>query len=418
MRKPILTILYQFNPWHSSIGGIQTVIRTFIKYAPSEFEVRLVGTGSGDEPHQPVGKWQEAELAGKAIQFMPLFNLKDDNVRKLIPTTIKYSAALFGRSLASDFMHFHRIEPTVAALNWAGEKTLFIHNDIHKQINSAGGKDAIAWRYLPKAYFALERLLVGQFSQIFSCNTESAQLYRERYPHIANRVSYVKNTVDNEICYPLTWEEREQGRRILAQRMGKSEDTRFVLFAGRLHPQKDPVLLVRSIAALSNSNVHLLIAGDGDLRDEVRAEIDRLGLSQQVTMLGAIDRTELAQLQRVSSVFILTSAYEGLPLVVLEALACGTPIVTTRCGETPNLLTPKSGVVCEERTPVAVADALRKVLHNPGDFPISACVDAAEPYSASTVVGAIYSDMLNRWQQRQNSLSNSQNYKTLSETLL
>ena len=154
------------------------------------------------------------------------------------------------------------------------------------------------------------------------------------------------------------------------------------LHAGRLHPQKDPVLLVRSIAAMNNSNVHLLIAGDGDLRDEVRAEIDRLGLSQQVTMLGAIDRTELAQLQRVSSVFILTSAYEGLPLVVLEALACGTPVVTTRCGETPNLLTPNSGVVCEERTPVAVADALRKVLHNPGDFPISACVEAAEPYSA------------------------------------
>ncbi|NEO61240.1 MAG: glycosyltransferase family 1 protein, partial [Moorea sp. SIO4G2] len=42
MQKLILTIFYQFNPWHSSIGGIQTVIRSFIKYAPSEFEVRLV----------------------------------------------------------------------------------------------------------------------------------------------------------------------------------------------------------------------------------------------------------------------------------------------------------------------------------------------------------------------------------------
>lgn len=124
-------------------------------------------------------------------------------------------------------------------------------------------------------------------------------------------------------------------------------------------------------------------------------------------MLLAIDRTELAQLQWVSSAFILTSAYEGLPLVVLEALACGTPIVTTRCDETPNLLTPKSRVVCEERTTVAVADALRKVLHNPGDFPISACVKAAEPYSASTVVGAISSEMLDLWQQRRNSLITS-----------
>ncbi|MCL1463452.1 glycosyltransferase family 4 protein [Argonema galeatum] len=399
MNKPVLTIFYQFNPWHSSIGGIQTVIRNFVKYAPSEFGVRLVGTGHEEQP-LGLGKWHEAEVAGKAIRFMPLFNIKDDNVRRLIPTTIKYAAALFGRNLASDFMHFHRLEPSVAALKWRGEKTLFIHNDIHKQMSSLGGKDAIAWRYLPAAYFAIERLLINQFSQIFSCNTESAQFYQQRYPEVADRVSYVKNTVDNEVCYPLTWEEREGRRRNLAMRMGKSEDTQFVLFAGRLHPQKDPILLVRSLAALNDPKIHLLIAGDGDLKDEISFEIDRLGLCDRVTMLGALDQAELAQLQRIASVFVLTSAYEGLPVVVLEALACGTPIVTTRCGETPKLLTTDSGVVCEEQTPVAVADALRKVLLKPGDFPVEACVKAAKPYSASAVVGAIYNEMLNRWEQR------------------
>ena len=397
MIKPILTIFYQFNPWHSSIGGIQTVIGNFVKYAPSEFELRLVGTGDGT---QPLGEWHEGELAGKTIRFMPLFNLTDDNVRKLIPTTIKYGAALLGRSFTSDFMHFHRLEPTLAARNWQGEKTLFVHNDIHKQMSSGGGKDAIAWRYLPGAYFALESFLVGQFSEILSCNQESAQLYRERYPHIADRVTYVKNTVDTEICYPLTKEEREQERTNLAHKMGLAEDTQFILFAGRLHPQKDPLLLLQSIVALHDRQIHLLIAGDGDLKDQIRLEIDRLGLSASVTMLGAINQTELAQLQRVSSAFVLSSIYEGLPVVVLEALACGTPIVTTRCGETPNLLTANSGVVCEERTPVAIADALRKVLQNPGDYAIEACVKAAEPYSARTVVGGIYKDMLNRFLER------------------
>ncbi|MBD1924612.1 glycosyltransferase family 4 protein [Microcoleus sp. FACHB-831] len=405
MRKPVLTIFYQFNPWRSSIGGIQTVIRTFVKYAPDEFELRLVGTGN--DPQMPIGAWQEAEFAGRAIRFMPLFVLENDNVRRLVPTTLKYTASLLGRSLASDFMHFHRLEPALATMNWPGEKTLFIHNDIHKQMNAAGNKNAILWRRFPAAYYAVERLLVSQFDQIFSCNTESAQLYKQRYPALAERVSYVRNTVDNEICYPLTLDKREEGRRILAQQMGLAEDTRFVLFAGRLHLQKDPILLLRSIAALNDPKVHLIIAGDGDLRDEIRSEIGRLGLSEQVTMLGPVAQAELAQLQRVCSVFVLTSAYEGLPLVVLEALACGTPVVTTRCGETPNLLSAESGVVCQERTPVAVADALQKVLLNPSDYPIEACVKAAEPFSARTVVGAIYNDMLDRWQQR-NSLSISQ----------
>lgn len=395
MRKPVLTIFYQFNPWQASIGGIQTIIRSFVKYAPDEFEVRLVGIGS--EPTQPLGSWVDGELAGRAIRFMPLFTLKDDNVRQLIPTTIKYTAALLGRHFESDFIHFHRIEPTLAALKWTGEKTLFVHNDIQQQVNSQDNKDAILWRRFPFAYFALERFLVRQFDQIYSCNTSSLQYYQQRYPAIANRVSYIRNTFDNEIYYPLTLEKCEQSRRTLAQQMNLAEDTRFVLFAGRLHTQKDPVLLVKSFAALNEPNVHLLIVGEGNLKNELLGDIRSSGLSDKVTMLGALTQGELAELHRVCSVFVLTSAYEGLPLVVLEALACGTPVVTTRCGETPNFLSPRSGIVCQDRTPSAIADALRRVLHNPGDYPVEACIQVAEPYSASTVVGNVYSGCIERY---------------------
>ena len=398
MRKPVLTIFYQFNPWQSTIGGIQTVASLFIKYAPSEFEVRLVGTGN--DSNQPIGKWQEAELAGRAVSFLPLLRVQDDNVRSLVPTTVKYTAALIGRCFASDFMHFHRLEPTLAALHWPGDKTLFIHNDIQTQMKSVGNKKAILWRRFPAAYFALEGMLVNQFTQIFSCNTESLKLYQQRYPTLAERVAYVKNTVDNEIFYPSTLEERKEGKHKLTQQLGLPEETRFVLFAGRLHPQKDPVLLVRSIAALNEPNIHLLIAGEGELANEVRAEIAQLGLSKQVTMLGGVKQAELAQLHRICNAFILTSAYEGLPLVVLEALACGTPVVTTRCGETPKLLSADSGIVCEERTPVAIADALRKVLLHPDDYPIESCVRTAQPYSARTVVTDVYSEMWERWEQR------------------
>lgn len=398
MRKPVLTIFYQFSPWHTTIGGIQTVISLFIKYAPSEFEVRLVGTGH--DPTQPIGKWQEAELAGRAVRFLPLFTLQDDDVRKLVPTTVKYTAALLGRCFASDFMHFHRLEPTLAALHWQGDKTLFIHNDIQTQMKSADNKKAILWRRFPAAYFTIERLLVNQFTQILSCNSESLEHYRQRYPAIADRIAFVKNTVDTEIFYPLALEEREARRRTLAQQLGLAEDTRFVLFAGRLHPQKDPILLVRSIAALNEPTVHLLIAGAGELADEVRSEIARLGLSKRVTMLGPVVQAELAQLHRLCNAFVLSSAYEGLPLVVLEALACGTPVVTTRCGETPKLLSADSGVVCEERTPVAIADALRKVLLHPDAYPIKSCVRTAQPYSARTVVTDVYREMWHRWEQR------------------
>ncbi|MBW4643048.1 MAG: glycosyltransferase family 4 protein [Goleter apudmare HA4340-LM2] len=398
MRKPVLTIFYQFNPWQTTIGGIQTLISLFIKYAPREFEVRLVGTAK--DRSQPILEWREAEFAGREISFLPLFAIENDNVRHLIPTTVKYTAALMGRCFASDFMHFHRLEPTLATRDWQGEKTLFIHNDIYTQMQAAGDKKAILWRRFPKAYFALESSLVQQFSQIFSCNSDSVQLYRQRYPSVSDRVSYIKNCFDNEIFFPWSRQEQETKRQELAKGLGLLEETQFILFAGRLHPQKDPILLVRAYAALKAPHTHLLIAGDGELAPAVRAEIEHLGISRHVTLLGALKQAELAHLHRVASVFVLSSAYEGLPLVVLEALASGTPVVTTYTGETPKLLTDDSGVVCTERTPDCIAQGLYQVLLHPESYPSESCVRVAHPYAARTVISNVYSEMLNRWELR------------------
>ncbi|MCT7984811.1 glycosyltransferase family 4 protein [Laspinema sp. A4] len=394
MNKPVLTIFYQFNPWQSSIGGIQTFIRAFIKYAPDEFELRMVGTGP---PGSALGVWEATEYAGRPIQFMALVALGEDNIRPLVPTTISYTAALIGRNLASDFMHFYRIEPTLLTLNWAGDKTLFIQNDIRKQMQQNAGKQAILWQRFPGAYFALEKLLITQFNQIYSCNSESAQHYREVYPDLADRVAFLKNCFDPEIFYPKLGTERETQRRELAQELGLAETVQFVLFAGRFHPQKDPLLLIRAIAALENTQVHLLMAGAGELEEAVRGEIDRLNLSDRITLLGAVNSDRLAQLYQVASAFVLSSVYEGLPLAVLEALACGTPIVTTDSGETPRLLSPESGIVCRERTPEALAHALSQVLAAPTRYSCEACVQTAQPYSAPTVVAEVYREMLHRW---------------------
>jgi glycosyltransferase involved in cell wall biosynthesis len=397
MRKPVLTFFYQYNPWHSSIGGIQTLISSFIKYAPDEFDLRLVGVG--DQHSQQIGVWQEAELHGKKLLFFPLFALENDDVRCLLPTTVRYMATMMGHCFASDFMHFHRIEPTLTTLRWRGDKTLFIHNDIRTQL-SQDGQQAILWSLVPKVYFALEGLLVSQFSRILSCNSDSTELYKKLYPSLAKRVNYYRNSVDTDIFYPLSVTDTEQQRQQLAQKLGLSTATRFVLFAGRLHPQKDPLLLVRSLLAVNQPDVHLLIAGDGELAAAVRMEVEQLGLTKQVTMLGAVKQAELADLHRLASICLLTSAYEGLPLVVLEALACGTPIVTTCCGDIPAVLAPGSGIVSQARSPMAIATAIESVLQQPNLYSAEACVLAAQPYSAREVMHQIYTDMLQRWQDR------------------
>ena len=402
IHKPVLTIFYQFNPWQSSIGGIQSVICSFIKYAPDNFQIRLVGTGSLESD---IGQWQELEYAGKAVQFMPLIAVGDDDVRSLVPTSVKYTKALWKKDFSSDFLHFHRIEPTLLTLKWQGKKTLFIHNDIQQQISAESNKKAILWKYFPWAYFALESIVIKQFNRIFVCNTQALKFYQQKYSQLADNINYLKNAVDDEIFSPPTWEEKQQQRRHFASQKQLPDDTQFVLFAGRLHPQKDPILLVRSFAALKSTKYHLLIAGVGDLTSEVKAEINSLGLSKQITMLGAVERQELSKLYRLSSAFILTSVYEGLPIAVLEALACGTPIVTTKAGETPNFLTSESGIVTNERTPESIAEGLQKVLQNSRNYPIEACVAVAQPYAAKTIIKNVYEQMWQEWESSNSSLA-------------
>ncbi len=395
MRKYSLTIFYQFDLWHSSIGGIQTVVRNFIKFAPPEFNVRLVGidsTPEGEIGHK-IGQWQRRELAGQSVDFFPLFRRSEDDLRRLIPTSLRYALGLWGKDLASDFMHFHRLEPSLFTRRWAGQKMLFVHNDIHQQMRSSEAK-GILWRRFPWLYFAFERWLIPQFDQVLSCNSESTRLYKQQYPQLASRISLVNNCFDGDVFYPLSDQARADKRRQLAAQMGLKESTRFLLFAGRLHPQKDPLLLLEAIAKISDPHIHLLVAGCGELAPAMAQKATQLNISERVTFLGALPYQALADLHRLASAFVLTSAYEGLPLVVLEALACGTPVVTTNAGETPRLLKPDAGIVCGDRTPEAIAQAIETVLRSPEQFPTGACIQNAVPYSAKSVVQSIYRDML------------------------
>jgi glycosyltransferase involved in cell wall biosynthesis len=167
-------------------------------------------------------------------------------------------------------------------------------------------------------------------------------------------------------------------------------------------------LLIEAFANLNEPATHLLIAGAGELETEIRLRIADAGLAKKITLLGAVPQAKLAALHRLSSVFVLSSVYEGLPLTVLEALSSGTPVVTTNSGETPNFLTADSGIVCDQRTPKAIADALKQILQNSEQYSSTACVRTAKPYSAKTVVGKVYQDMWQRWELK-NSASTAAN---------
>ncbi len=107
-------------------------------------------------------------------------------------------------------------------------------------------------------------------------------------------------------------------------------DQRLRLVAvGRLAPQKGFDLLVDAIAELPRGSCRLDIIGEGPLRASLAAQIARLGLQESITLVGF--QANPYSLMRRADALVLSSRYEGLPNVVLESLACGTPVIGTPC---------------------------------------------------------------------------------------
>lgn len=97
-----------------------------------------------------------------------------------------------------------------------------------------------------------------------------------------------------------------------------------------MKPQKAPLDLIRAAALVQRAhpNVGVVVVGDGELRPAVEAEADRLGVSARMKLLGW--RRDVWEILRCLDVFVLTSLWEGLPRVYLEALTAGVPVVGTR----------------------------------------------------------------------------------------
>lgn len=107
-----------------------------------------------------------------------------------------------------------------------------------------------------------------------------------------------------------------------------------ILGVGRLVPQKDFPTLIEAFAQVrSERSARLLILGDGEKRFELNALVRKLGLGTDVCLSGYIENP-FAYMRRCA-VFVLSSAYEGLPNSLIEAMACGAPVISTNCPSGP-----------------------------------------------------------------------------------
>lgn len=159
-----------------------------------------------------------------------------------------------------------------------------------------------------------------------------------------------------------------------------------ILAVGRLEPQKDLLTLLDAFAIVRRSRaVRLVILGAGEQKDLLSRRSKDLGLEGEL-WLGGFQQNPFAYMSR-AGVVVLSSVYEGFGNVLVEAMACGTPVVSTDCESGPSEILGggRLGLLVPIQNPVALAAAILATLANP---PSGAVLrEAAAEYSVATAAG-------------------------------
>lgn len=139
-----------------------------------------------------------------------------------------------------------------------------------------------------------------------------------------------------------------------------------IVFAGRFMPQKNPVQIVRTLGELRYLPWRCTMAGDGPLRPDVEAEIDRLDLRGRFTMTGWVTPEEVIDIFRKSDILFMPSLSEGLPVVGVQSLALGLAIVAGNVGGFTDLVrTGENGALVDPANAQGFCEALRELLIDP-----------------------------------------------------
>lgn len=142
---------------------------------------------------------------------------------------------------------------------------------------------------------------------------------------------------------------------------------RFLLSVGTIEPRKNLTRLVEALARLRKGDRHLqlvVVGSKGWMFDEFFAKIEELGMQGAVRMLGFVPDEDLPAVFRAATVYVMASVYEGAGLPLLEAMACGVPVVGSSSGAIPDVIG-DAGLVFPESDRDHLAQHLRRLLDDP-----------------------------------------------------
>lgn len=390
-KRTKIALLYPCDPVEPFIGGIESFIRGIIANAPEDIDYYVVGASTNPDS-RPVGRWSECKLDGKEFRFYPLFAVADKGRRSKIPATVRYEWAALQRMPDLSFIdavESHRIEHLLFRLRYK-PFTLFLHQNMADLNNP---KSDILWKSAPRLYRFLEKQLFKRRGHVYCVRQDAVADYKTLYPDRPAMFHFQPTWMDSRVFYPVATDVAANHRHQLCSEFGLNPDLPIAVAVGRIDTQKDPLLMAQALTKVHEwgHRLQLIWIGDGVLRTALLEFLKQLGIDRYFILAGLRESAYIADILRGSDFLLLSSAYEGMPIVVLEALACGRPVVSTRVGEVPRLIAEGvNGFLAEPDDVESLAEAVIRMLEHQQQCLGAPCLDVAAQYRADAVLSDVY----------------------------
>lgn len=231
------------------------------------------------------------------------------------------------------------------------------HSQFYSEwVQSQGRRPRALARRTLLAYMAwVERRVFCHAAAIVAVSQFSARQVRQRAPWAGHKIQVIPTGVDTSFFVP------PQHKGQVRQSLGFAVDGPLLLGVGRLVGVKQFDRLLRAFASAQRRGLggQLVLAGDGPERPALERLAVALGVAERVHLAGYCDSQALRALMQAADLQVCSSAFENFSLAILEAFACGTPVLGTPGGGTPELVGALgAGFVLRDDSPEALAEGL------------------------------------------------------------
>ena len=201
-------------------------------------------------------------------------------------------------------------------------------------------------------YYPIEKWLARYTDVLITINKEDYERAKRSFK--AGRIEYVPGVgVDVEKCGSVVVD-----RKAKRKELGLAEDDFVLVSTGELNDNKNHKTVIHVVNRLNNPSVKYLICGQGPLRNELLNLVQELGLEHQVMLLGF--RTDVIEINHIADVFVFPSFREGLSVALMEAMACGLPVVCSDIRGNRDLVEEgKGGFLVEPSNVIGFSDSIK-----------------------------------------------------------